>query len=96
VHWSRQYKAATVFGEIDFIVMNRAGDVLFIEQKNGPFEEDDAGLHKRYGEERKNVADQILRAVGNLKEKFRYQCGPSARTSAAKRSRTGVPRVSNR
>lgn len=78
VHWSRQYKGATVYGEIDFIVMNRAGDVLLIEQKNGPLEEDDAGLHKRYGEARKSVGDQILRAVGNLKEKFRYQCGPSA------------------
>ena len=78
VHWSRQYKGATVYGEIDFIVMNRAGDVLLIEQKNGPLEEDDAGLHKRYGEERKSVGDQILRAVGNLKEKFRFQCGPSA------------------
>jgi Holliday junction resolvase-like predicted endonuclease len=31
VHW-------THFGEIDFIVLNRAGAVLFIEQKNGTLE----------------------------------------------------------
>jgi hypothetical protein len=50
VHWRRQYRGATVYGEVDFIVVNRAGDALLIEQKNGPLEEDDAGLHKRYGE----------------------------------------------
>lgn len=75
VHWSRQYKGTTVYGEIDFIVVNRAGDVLLIEQKNGALEEDDQGLYKRYGDDRKSVAYQILRAVGNLKEKFRHQCG---------------------
>jgi hypothetical protein len=75
VHWSRQYKGTTVYGEIDFVVVNRAGDVLLIEQKNGALEEDDQGLYKRYGEDRKSVAYQILRAVGNLKEKFRHQCG---------------------
>ena len=49
MQWSRQYKGATVYGEIDFIVANRAGELLLIEQKNGPLEKDDAGLHKRYG-----------------------------------------------
>jgi hypothetical protein len=78
VHWSRQYRGQTVYGEIDFVVLNRAGDVLLIEQKNGPLEEDESGLHKRYGEARKNVGDQILRAVANLKEKFRSQHGPGA------------------
>jgi hypothetical protein len=70
VHWSRQYKGATVYGEIDFVVLNEAGDALLIEQKNGALEEGEDGLHKHYGEVRKSVADQILRAVGNVKEKF--------------------------
>lgn len=82
VHWSRPHKGATVYGEIDFIVMNRSGGLLLIEQKNGPLEEDEGGLYKRYGEFRKSVPDQILRAVGNLKEKFRFQNGPNASLSA--------------
>ena len=71
-------KGTTVYGEIDFVVLNEAGDALLIEQKNGALEEGEDGLHKHYGEVRKSVADQILRAVGNLKEKFGYPFGPSA------------------
>ena len=33
VHWSRSYKGGTCYGEIDFVVINQAGDVLLIEQK---------------------------------------------------------------
>lgn len=35
VHWSREYESWTQFGEIDFVILNRSGEVLFIEQKNG-------------------------------------------------------------
>ena len=35
VHWTRTGANGTAFGEIDFVVVNRAGDVLVIEQKNG-------------------------------------------------------------
>ena len=48
VHWSREYEAWTHFGEIDFVVLNRSGEVLFIEQKNGCLEETDEGLIKRH------------------------------------------------
>jgi hypothetical protein len=44
VHWSREYEAWTHFGEIDFVVLNRAGKVLFIEQKNGALEEASSGV----------------------------------------------------
>lgn len=47
-HWSRSHKGYTVFDEIDFVVVNRSGDVLVIEQQNGPVEETKAGLVKRY------------------------------------------------
>lgn len=39
VHWTRQYRGHTLYGEIDFVILNRAGQVLCIEQKNGPLEE---------------------------------------------------------
>lgn len=75
VHWSREYAAWTHFGEIDFVVLNRSGDVLFIEQKNGVLEESTAGLIKRYGQSEKNVADQIHRSVDKVREKFTWQHG---------------------
>ncbi|WPL17362.1 Nuclease-related domain protein [Thiorhodovibrio winogradskyi] len=61
VHWTRQYNGHTVYGEIDFVVLNRAGQVLCTEQKNGPLEEADGQLIKHYGDSRKNVGEQIQR-----------------------------------
>ncbi len=75
VHWTRQYKGRTLYGEIDFVVLNEAGRVLCIEQKNGRLEESEGELFKDYGDERKNVGDQILRSVDSIREKFAYQVG---------------------
>ena len=75
VHWTRQYKGRTLYGEIDFVVINNAGRVLCIEQKNGKLEESEGGLFKDYGDERKSVGDQILRSIDSIREKFAYQVG---------------------
>lgn len=73
VHWTRHYKGRTVYGEIDFIVLDPAGRVLCIEQKNGPLEESDGGLVKTYGETRKDVGRQLMRSVDGIREKFALQ-----------------------
>jgi len=75
VHWTRQYKGRTLYGEIDFVVVNDAGRVLCIEQKNGRLEESEGGLFKDYGDARKSVGDQILRSIDSIREKFGYQVG---------------------
>ncbi|NIW86169.1 MAG: ATP-binding domain-containing protein [Gammaproteobacteria bacterium] len=75
VHWSREYRTWTDFGEIDFAIVNRSGDVLLIEQKNGALAETDAGLVKRYDEVDKNVAEQTRRSLEKVREKFRWQQG---------------------
>ena len=75
VHWSSEYEARTFFGEIDFVVINRAGDALFIEQKNGPLAETNNGLVKRYRDNEKNVADQIHRSLDIVRKKFQWQQG---------------------
>ena len=75
VHWTRQYKGRTLYGEIDFVVLNNAGRVLCIEQKNGRLEEAQGQLFKDYGDERKSVGDQILRSVDSIRDKFAYQVG---------------------
>ena len=73
VHWSRAYEKYTVYGEIDFIVMNDTGKVLVIEQKNGMLEETPDGLVKSYGLMKKKVEDQIQRNIGNIRDKFNKQ-----------------------
>ena len=73
VHWSRAYEKYTVYGEIDFIIMNDTGKVLVIEQKNGMLEETPDGLVKSYGLTKKNVEDQIQRNIGNIRDKFNKQ-----------------------
>jgi Nuclease-related domain/UvrD-like helicase C-terminal domain len=75
VHWTRQYKGRTLYGEIDFVVINHGSRVLCIEQKNGGLDEGDGGLFKDYGDARKSVSDQILRSVDSIREKFAYQVG---------------------
>ena len=79
VHWSREYEAWTHFGEIDFVVLNRSGQVLFIEQKNGSLEETNGGLVKRYGAEEKSVAQQIHRSIDKVRDKFNRMNGKNRR-----------------
>jgi hypothetical protein len=71
VHWSRSTSNRTAFGEIDFVIVNRSGDALIIEQKNGALQEDLRGLVKHYGDRSKYVGDQVRRSLENLREKFR-------------------------
>jgi hypothetical protein len=75
VHWSRAYEKFTVFGEVDFVIVNQAGAILLIEQKNGPLEESNGELIKRYGSTRKNPVDQVIRSRDHIIEKFREQFG---------------------
>ena len=73
VHWTRDRNNRTVFGEIDFVVVNSAGEILVIEQKNGPLEETGNGLVKHYKTGPKNVQSQIRRNIDSIREKFRWQ-----------------------
>lgn len=71
VHWSAVRPRYTDFGEIDFVIVNKAGHVLVIEQKNGPLVETPQGLEKHYyGQKKKLVYTQIQRNLGNLRTKF--------------------------
>ncbi len=70
VHWTGMDGQYAIFGEIDFAVVNRAGDLLLIEQKCGFLEETANGLIKQYPRKSKNVAVQISRMVSNLRGKL--------------------------
>lgn len=75
VHWTREYKRWTHFGEIDFVVLNRSGDTLFIEQKNGALEEVDGSLTKRYRDGAKDPIDQVHRSIDKVRQKFAWRHG---------------------
>ncbi|MCG6868649.1 MAG: NERD domain-containing protein [Gammaproteobacteria bacterium] len=77
VHWTREYHGWTHFGEIDFVVLNRSGDVLFIEQKNGVLSEEGGRLAKHYdqGEGAKDPVGQVHRSIDKVREKFYWRHG---------------------
>ncbi len=70
VHWTKATRHFTVFGEIDFCVVNAVGRVLAIEQKNGFLREGPEGLEKHYGRRTKSVSQQVQRNRANLQHKF--------------------------
>lgn len=70
VHWTRLEQGYSVYGEIDFVVVNQAGSLLLIEQKSGFLEEGADGLKKRYNEKSKSVPVQMARSLAALQNKL--------------------------
>ncbi len=75
VHWTSLHKGFSVYGEIDFVVVNAAGELLLIEQKSGFLEESAEGLIKHYGGRSKRVAVQLARNVQSLQTKLTARLG---------------------
>jgi UvrD-like helicase family protein len=78
VHWSCLAQGFSIYGEIDFAVVNAAGDLLLIEQKSGFLEETAEGLVKRYAGKSKSVAAQISRSLHALQGKLLAALGGEA------------------
>ena len=70
VHWTNVEHRYALYGEIDFAVVNRAGDLLLIEQKSGFLDETPDGLVKQYPGKSKSVPVQISRMVSALRGKL--------------------------
>jgi hypothetical protein len=75
VHWTTVERGFSVYGEIDFVVVNRHGDVLLVEQKTGFLEEGGDGLLKRERGRIRNVPVQIARTVTTLRDKLARRPG---------------------
>jgi len=75
VHWTTLERGHSVYGEIDFVVVNRSGALLLIEQKSGFLEEGPEGLAKRYAEKTKSVPAQMARSVAAFREKLNARPG---------------------
>lgn len=70
VQLSREAGGHFALGEIDFVIVNPAGDILLIEQKSGLLDETPDGLVKRYRNGEKRVASQIARSRHELQQKL--------------------------
>jgi hypothetical protein len=70
VHWTCIEHKFALYGEIDFAVVNRAGDLLLIEQKSGFLDETPDGLVKQYPGKSKSVPIQISRMVSAIRGKL--------------------------
>lgn len=70
VHWTRVGSGFSMFGEIDFVVVNPAGAMLLVEQKSGILQETAEGLVKAYGPKHKTVAVQMARTADAVRKKF--------------------------
>lgn len=77
IHWSTLERGHAVFGEIDFVVVNRAGDLLLIEQKLGFLDETAEGLVKEYPGKSKSVPIQMARSRDAVVDKLKQRNGVS-------------------
>jgi hypothetical protein len=75
VHWTNVERGFSVFGEIDFAIVDRQGNVLLVEQKTGFLEEGAEGLLKRERGRIRNVPVQIARTVATLRDKLARRPG---------------------
>ena len=74
VHWTRLLETKSrALGEIDFVVMNRAGELLLIEQKTGDLIEASGDLLKSYSQHQpaKSITSQLFRNQDGLLTKYR-------------------------
>ena len=72
IHWARIDRADPVYGEIDFIVMNRHGRLLAIEQKDAPVTvvRNELMVHYRSKPKPKSVLTQVARNLNGLRSTF--------------------------
>ncbi len=66
VHWTRVQDDQSLFGEVDFIIVGPAGNLLIIEQASGFLDETDDGLVRRHVRGRRLVRSTLARSVDHL------------------------------
>jgi hypothetical protein len=74
VHWTRVNQGHALVGEIDFAIVNPAGNLLLIEQKSGYLSETPEGLSKQYDKKEKRVPAQMARSADALRNRLNKYC----------------------
>ncbi|GAA4324580.1 ATP-dependent helicase [Pigmentiphaga soli] len=67
VHWTNIEHGFSIYGDIDFAIVNAAGDLLLVEQQSGFLDETPDGLCKKYPDRVVNVPARIGRQVATLR-----------------------------
>ncbi|MBC7207357.1 MAG: ATP-dependent helicase [Methyloversatilis sp.] len=76
VHWTRLDEGGfSIYGDIDFVVVNAAGELLAIEQRSGFLEEGPQGLSSRRRGRDRNVAVGIARSRTALQARLAARLG---------------------
>jgi len=76
VHWTKVEDEATVYGEIDFLIVNNYGKILAIEQKETAIEKNNRGelvaIYQRADglRKEKNIRSQVTRNIQSLRQEF--------------------------
>jgi hypothetical protein len=70
VHWTNVEGRHAIYGEIDFVIANQAGDLLVIEQKTGALDETADGLAKRHDGKARLISVQMARTAESLRAKL--------------------------
>lgn len=79
VHWTRLDEGGfSIYGDIDFVVVNAAGELLAIEQRSGFLDEGPHGLSSRRRGRDRNVAVGIARSRTALQARLAARLGGPA------------------
>lgn len=70
IHWTRVEQQHSIFGDIDFAVVNAAGQALLIEQRSGFLQETENGLTRPHGDRSRSLPAQMARTAALLRQKF--------------------------
>lgn len=71
IHWASATNTGSVYGEIDFIVANRYGKLLVIEQKDSAVYADHSDLRVDYSHHKgKSIQVQVARNIGSIRHEF--------------------------
>ena len=73
LHWAHARPQGDQHGELDMVVMNRAGDLAALEVKAGELDLGPHGMFKRYGVAVKDVGYQVQRQFKKLQERLRQR-----------------------
>jgi len=78
VHWTTVEQGHSIYGEVSFAIVNRAGAVLLVEQMSGLLDETPEGLVKRYPGRRLSVPVRIGRTLQVLGRKLAERIRPDS------------------
>lgn len=70
VHWSRSGHGLETIGDIDFVVLSPAGQIVLVEQKAGFLNESADGLVKRYRGSSRRIKVEVDRTLSALSQRL--------------------------